>query len=382
MPIPALGPAAPPAELPRPPAPAEVEARREDIQDRPRRRRDEDEETDVQGRPRRRDADREEPDVEDRPRRRRGEGEEPEARPRGKQGQTSGKAVTSLILGLASFVCLCSFLTGLPGIILGFLALGDVGRSGGRQKGKGLAITGIVAGCLGTLFVPVAGYFIYTGLRSGVQSAVTKVQVAAGRAVATNNLKEMALAMHSYNDRNGTFPPSGYSMPPGQSNLSWRVALLPYLQDPGAQALYNQFHHNEPWDSPHNKTLLTRMPTVYAIPGRESDAAAGKTVFQVFVGPGSAFENKTRGVRLAEIGDGLSNTLFIAEAAGPVPWTRPDDLTFDPNRPLPALGGHFGDGFLAAFGDMTVHWSPRNTPEKTIKAYVTRNGAEIVAPPP
>jgi hypothetical protein len=367
MPIPAPGSAAPPAELPRPPAPTEAEARREDIRDRPRRRRDEDEEADVQDRPRRR---------------RQAEDEGIEARPRGKQAQTSGKAVTSLILGLASFVCACSFLTGLPGIILGVLAIGDVGRSGGRLKGKGLAITGIVTGCLGTLFVPVAGYFIYTGIRSGVQSAVTQVQVAATRAVATNNLKEMALAMHSYNDRNGTFPSSGYSLPPGQSKLSWRVALLPYLQEPGAQALYNQFHHNEPWDSPHNKTLLTRMPRVYAIPGRESDAAAGKTVFQVFVGPGSAFENKTRGVRMAEIGDGLSNTLFIAEAADPVPWTKPDDLPFDPNAPLPPLGGHFGDGFLAAFGDMTVHWIPRTTPETTVKAYITRNGAEIVAPPP
>jgi hypothetical protein len=350
-----------------PPARTEAAPSWEDVQDRPRRRAAEEEEADIQDRPRRRrDAVAEEADLEDRPRRG-AEDEGVEDRPRRGQPKTSGKAITSLVLGLLSLVCGCSFLTGLPALIFGFLAVGDVGRSGGRTKGKGLAITGIVTGCLGTLFWIPAGYFAYT-----------RVQTAAARVTASNNLKQMGLAMHSYNDRYGNFPPPGYSMPPGQSNLSWRVALLPYLNE---QGLYNQFHHNEPWDSPHNKTLLTRMPKVYAIPGRESDAASGQTVYQVFVGGGAVFEDKAARPRLIDITDGTSNTILIVEAANPVPWTKPDDLPFDPNRPLPALGGHFGDGFLAAFADGAVLWIPKSTPEKTVKAYITANGGEKVPPP-
>ena len=52
-----------------------------------------------------------------------------------------------------------------------------------------------------------------------------------------------------------------------------RVHVLPYLPQ---SELYNQFNLNEPWDSPHNKGLIARMPAVY----RRVDAkltAQGKT---------------------------------------------------------------------------------------------------------
>ncbi len=61
---------------------------------------------------------------------------------------SSGKAVGSLILGLLSF-CLCCF-TGVPAIILGFMGLGDIRRSGGRLGGSGMAVIGIGTGLLGT----------------------------------------------------------------------------------------------------------------------------------------------------------------------------------------------------------------------------------------
>ena len=82
---------------------------------------------------------------EDRPRRRRRE------EPAG----TSGKATTALILGLLSFLCVGSCLTGIPAVILGILALNDIGKSRGRLGGKGMAITGLVFGAIGILSLPI-----------------------------------------------------------------------------------------------------------------------------------------------------------------------------------------------------------------------------------
>jgi len=59
-----------------------------------------------------------------------------------KPSKTSGKAIASLILGLFSFVGMC--FTGIPGLILGIMGHSEIGKSGGRIGGKGLATAGIV----------------------------------------------------------------------------------------------------------------------------------------------------------------------------------------------------------------------------------------------
>src|SRR5439155_13938759 len=111
-----------------------------------------------------------------------------------------------------------------------------------------------------------------------------------------------------------------------------RVAILPYVEE---HELYKQFKLDEPWDSEHNKKLLEKMPKVYAPVGVKT-RAPHTTFYQAFVGPGAAFEDGMK-VKLTNFFDGTSNTLMVAEAAEPVPWTKPDDLPFDPKKPPPAL---------------------------------------------
>src|SRR5262249_2836480 len=149
-----------------------------------------------------------------------------------------------------------------------------------------------------------------------------------------NNLKQIVLAMQNYaEDHGGRLPPAVLQDKDGRPLHSWRVLLLPYL-DQGD--LYRGFRLNEPWDSPHNLALLPRMPEVYAVPaGLPAEAGAGpsRTFYQVFTGPGPAFEGP-RGLRFpGDILDGTSETIFVAEAGEPVPWTHPTDLVHESDRP-------------------------------------------------
>ncbi|HVS35105.1 MAG TPA: DUF1559 domain-containing protein, partial [Gemmataceae bacterium] len=112
--------------------------------------------------------------------------------------------------------------------------------------------------------------------------AVDNVRDAARRATMVNDLKQLGLAVHNYHDANGAFPKPAIYDKDGKPLLSWRVMLLPYLEQ---NELYQQFHLDEPWDSDHNKKLLEKMPKVFAPP--DSDAFKNhEAAFQALVGKG------------------------------------------------------------------------------------------------
>ena len=87
-----------------------------------------------------------------------------------------------------------------------------------------------------------------------------------------NNLKQVGLAMHNHPKADGRFPAPAIQGPDGKPLLSWRVAILPYLEE---NELYLSFKLDEPWDSPHNKPLLERMPYLYASVPRPPGQRAG-----------------------------------------------------------------------------------------------------------
>jgi hypothetical protein len=191
-----------------------------------------------------------------------------------------------------------------------------------------------------------------------LQSVVRTIYQAAGRRNAENTLHRLGIAMHNYADtfkgrRAARLPALANFDKQGKPLLSWRVHLLPFL---GEQKLYKEFHLDEPWDSPHNKKLLARMPDVYHGPNPKLNAE-GKTIFVLPVGKEAAFKEGPEGPRMpADFLDGTSNTILIVEAddAHAVPWTKPEDLKIDPEHPQRGLGGHFRGGFLAALADGSV----------------------------
>ncbi|HKB37075.1 MAG TPA: sigma-70 family RNA polymerase sigma factor, partial [Gemmataceae bacterium] len=128
-------------------------------------------------------------------------------------------------------------------------------------------------------------------------------------AVSTRNLTVIGLALRKYNEHHGTLPAAALHSKDGKPLLSWRVALLPYL---GEEKLHDQFKLDEPWDSPHNKRLVARMPKVFAL--ANSTPEKGQTFYRVFHGQGAAFEGK-QGVKLASFVDGTANTAVVVEAS-------------------------------------------------------------------
>jgi hypothetical protein len=171
----------------------------------------------------------------------------------------------------------------------------------------------------------------------------------------------------------GMAPPAGVVLN-GKPLLSWRVALLPFL---GEEKLYRQFRLHEAWDSPHNKKLLAKIPRVYAPPGGKKNEE-GLTYYQVFVGPGAIFVKHQATPFPAGIPDGTSNTLLVVEAGHLVPWTKPVDLEFAVDEPLPDLGGLFPGIFQAACADGAVYAFRNNWDNDSLRGAITAASGEVV----
>jgi hypothetical protein len=204
--------------------------------------------------------------------------------------------------------------------------------------------------------------------------------IAAGRQAgarnqAATNYKQIGIAFSSYFDQHKHFPPAAIYDKSGKPLLSWRVLLLPYLDDGN---FFGQFHLDEPWDSAHNKKLLTKMPKVFAPVGSKK-TRPGETYIQGLVGKDAFLDPaKKKGVTLTDVPDGVSNTIVLVESPTAVPWTKPEDLPFDATKPLPKMGGHFPGGFLALFADGHVSFLPQKIDPVILKRLITRN--ERVAP--
>lgn len=178
----------------------------------------------------------------------------------------------------------------------------------------------------------------------------TDQEIRTAKAKSVNNLKQLGLAMHNYHDSYNQFP-NNIVDAKGNLLLSWRVLLLPYVEQ---EELYKQFKLDEAWDGPTNKKLIEKMPAIFSIPLAKT--AKGETQYRGFSGPGALFE-KGKKIRLVDMTDGATNTAMIVEAEKPCPWTKPDDLPFDMKKDeLPKLGlAVLGSGFRALSADAVCH---------------------------
>jgi len=217
------------------------------------------------------------------------------------------------------------------------------GQTTGSRGAIGLAIGGLLA-----IIACVAGvaFLIPSLLRLQGQNQLT---------AAESNLKALVGAMQQYHDNWGCFPPAITYGPDGVTPYhSWRVLLLPYLEQ---DVLYTQYNLREPWNSPNNRFVMQQMPQVFS-----NGASRGNNVtsFVVVTGDRTMFPLQTSTSR-KDAAKGQGATALIVEAAfNQVTWTEPKDLAFDNmsfviNDPAgQCISGAAPEGALVAMVDGTT----------------------------
>jgi hypothetical protein len=190
-----------------------------------------------------------------------------------------------------------------------------------------------------------------------IRPAINAARTNARRTQSMNNMKQIGLAMHIFHDSSKHFPSGATFDAAGKPLLSWRVQILPYLDQ---KALYDKFHLNEPWDSEHNRALIAEMPAVFKSPGSKQEQ--GQTVYREMTGEHTAFPPKN-GVEIKQITDGTSNTVLVLEVDDQhaVPWTKPEGIPFQKENPVAGLAGQSAEGFLTLFGDGSVRFIAAKT---------------------
>jgi hypothetical protein len=186
------------------------------------------------------------------------------------------------------------------------------------------------------------------------------------------------LALLNYEASRARFPAAAIMTPDRKPGLSWRVAILPYIEQ---NNLYKQFRRNEPWDSPHNKALIERMPKIFQSPGSSLDP--GYTNYLSVRLPNSVIAEGSKGIRMREIADGTANTIVFLEVddTHAAIWTKPDDYEWNEQQPYAGIGNIWSGRFYAAFADGRVQKIFTSTTPEDLGGMLTRNGGERVQIP-
>jgi len=198
------------------------------------------------------------------------------------------------------------------------------------------------------------------------------------RLSAVRKFWHLGLAIHNHHSAFSELPPATVTDDEGKPLLSWRVKLLPFL-GPKNLDLWRQFHMDEPWDSPHNKTLISQMPEEYQV---DSTKPIGtKSTVAVPYGEAMAFHDGQS--TFDQISDGMFDTIMLFE----IPkdraeiWTKPGGVAIDPDDPAAKLGRNFGPETLVGLVAGSVAWLDTAKHRDVLYALFTRSGDEKVKYP-
>ena len=198
------------------------------------------------------------------------------------------------------------------------------------------------------------------------------------RAYCSNNLKQVLLALHNYHDVYKSFPPAYVADDSGQPMHSWRVLILPFLEE---EALYDRYDFDEPWDGPNNRLLASEIIAVYNCP-KESGTPSTNTSYLLVTGEGTAWRDDGA-PSFADMPDGSSKTIAVAEVANSgIHWMEPRDL--DMNQALRGINAPAGlcirsshpDGAQVGMADGSVHYLPNDISPASLTALLTADGED------
>jgi hypothetical protein len=131
------------------------------------------------------------------------------------------------------------------------------------------------------------------------------------------NFELLSKALKSHLADRKTLPPVNITDSNGRPILSWRVALLPYLDE---KKLFHSFRLNEPWDSPENLKNLEKIPDCYVFPFDPDSRKHGLTCFRTIRGNNGSF-----GGRAPIMSEQGGDFVLVLESSELVKWTMPDE---------------------------------------------------------
>ena len=216
-------------------------------------------------------------------------------------------------------------------------------------------------------FVPVAIVMVIIGI-AGLFWHLTAPQ----RSLKTckGNLKTIGLALHAYHAGNGSFP-AAYSQ--SQPPHSWRVALLPWLDQ---QQLHDSYNQHEAWDSEGNRKLLKFRPNEYRCPEVLNSTHSS---YMAVLGPEMAWPYDAPS-RLIDYVDGTANTVMIIDLHNLArDWTRPNDAEYSDilaaaNKGFRHDSPYSGMVTTAMFADGSVRTFSDHIDESVMRMIMTPNG--------
>lgn len=282
------------------------------------------------------------------------------------------------------------------------------------NSAESASVTGIVAAKTASLGMTtpashrkwrtVASYLWPTVIIGGLVVAVLvppvmQAREAARRTSCNCQLKQIGLALHNYHDVYRTFPPAFVRGPDGRPWHSWRVLILPYIDQ---ATMYKQYNFAEPWDGPNNRKLLANMPVTFVCPSRRPCSAPAVaasissgllacidhssprgdcTSYAAVLGPNCVFRG-AQPTTLRDLTDGTSNTILIGECSRTrIPWTKPEDIDITQHPQIgdpDGFSSYHKGGCQFLIGDGTVRFLNVSIPQATLDALYTSTGGETV----
>jgi Protein of unknown function (DUF1559) len=253
----------------------------------------------------------------------------------------------------------------------------SVTPTAGQSSGSGSSI-GWVIGLVASV-VAAFGCLALLGAAL-LLPAISSARTSARNAQSANNLKQIAIALHNYHDVYQSFPPAYVADSEGKPLYSWRVLILPFLEQ---TPLYEQFDKTKAWDAPENLAISGMMISTFKSPNSTAPTLNGTNYYCV-IGPRTIFPGST-GTNMASIRDGTSNTLMILESEeiSATSWAAP--IEFDITKQPLMFGTGVGQiqpiqpgGIHVMLADGSVRFMPIAQANALLPAMIDRADGQVI----
>jgi hypothetical protein len=190
-----------------------------------------------------------------------------------------------------------------------------------------------------------------------------------------NSIKQVMLAFHNYFATEKHFPPRVFTDADGRPLMSWRVSILPYLDQ---EAFYRELSLDQPWDSEDNRQYTSTLIMTYC----DDVEPTNKTTIRAPVFPGSFWDGDGPPKTGRDVRDGLSNTIAIIDAppSAAVEWANPDPWILSKDDPMSDVFGDRDSVRVGMLDGAAIVLDRKEMTNEKLKALLTIAGGEVIDP--